>query len=91
MKAKPTSSELLREWELHHFGYACFKIKDQRKYFKLLGFEEEGPIFKDRKQLIRGQFILASGIRIELFEKLSKFATLNSWLKRSGPCVYHLS
>ena len=72
----------------HHVGLACKRIAVEAETHRLLGFSEEGPVFEDPIQRIRGQFMTHGAFRIELLEPLGSDSPLEGHLKR-GVKMYH--
>ena len=77
-------------YEFHHIGYATASIQKERDFFTLLGYSQEGEIFVDKAQGIKGCFVCGPGPRIELLENISDAETLTPWLKL-GVKMYHLA
>lgn len=76
------------EGVFHHVGLACKDLAVQRAAHLALGFAEEGPVFEDPVQRIRGQFLVHGPFRIELLEPLGAGSPLDGYLRR-GILMYH--
>lgn len=75
----------------HHAGVACQRLEDERLWYQdSLGFQNEGEIFVDPLQGIRGCFLTNGGTRIEIVEALPESLALAPWLQR-GYSIYHLA
>lgn len=72
----------------HHLGVACRDIDAEAALLRPLGYEDEAAPFVDPLQGIRGRFLVAAGLRLELLESLPESATLDPWL-RAGTKIYH--
>jgi methylmalonyl-CoA/ethylmalonyl-CoA epimerase len=72
----------------HHVGIACERIEDEIRHYELLGYRAEGPIFEDSRQVIRGLFMRAGTMQIELIEPLSPESPVCTFLAR-GIQMYH--
>jgi methylmalonyl-CoA/ethylmalonyl-CoA epimerase len=72
----------------HHIGIACERIEDDVRPYELLGYRREGEIFEDSRQAIRGLFMRAGAIQIELIEPLGPESPVNTFLSR-GIQMYH--
>ena len=72
----------------HHVGLACKRIDVEQKAHRLLGYVDEGEIFVDPRQRIRGCFLVHGGMRIELLEPWGEDSPLQSFLSR-GLKMYH--
>lgn len=75
--------------EFHHIGVATNNLEREETYYRLLGYTEEGNIFEDPLQGIKGKFLVAPGHpRIELLQNLEGSDTLTPWLEQ-GVKMYH--
>ncbi len=74
--------------EFHHLGVACRDIDAEAGLLRPLGYADEGEAFVDPLQGIRGRFVVAAGLRLELLESLPDSPTLDPWL-RAGTKIYH--
>ncbi|HKE58456.1 MAG TPA: VOC family protein [Pyrinomonadaceae bacterium] len=72
----------------HHVGLACQSIEVEQKAHRLLGYLDEGEVFVDPMQRIRGCFMVQGGMRIELLEPAGEKSPVLSFLKR-GIKMYH--
>lgn len=75
-------------FEFHHIGLACKNIINEMESHKKLCFVQEGEIFEDTNQKIRGVFLTNGTFRIELLEPLSEDSPINNYLKK-GIRMYH--
>lgn len=84
--------------EFHHLGFACKNMEQEKSRFLALGYQQEGEMFEDHHQGVRGQFLsfeasnhhAATSPRIELLEDLPGSNTLEPWLEKSAP-LYHMA
>ncbi len=72
----------------HHVGLACKDIEVERAAHKLLGYADEGSVFVDPRQRIRGCFMVSAGMRIELLQPEGESSPLLPHLSR-GIKMYH--
>lgn len=72
----------------HHVGLACRDIEVERTAHRLVGYIDEGPVFVDPRQRIRGCFMVQGGMRIELLQPEGEGSPLQSHLAR-GVKMYH--
>ena len=72
----------------HHIGIACERIEDEVKHYERIGYRSEGAIFEDSRQVIRGLFMKAGTMQIELIEPLSPESPVCTFLSR-GIQMYH--
>jgi methylmalonyl-CoA/ethylmalonyl-CoA epimerase len=72
----------------HHVGLACESIAVEQKAHRLLGYLDEGEVFVDPLQRIRGCFMVQGGMRIELLEPAGEKSPVRSFLNR-GIKMYH--
>lgn len=72
----------------HHDGVVSEDLEQDIKFYKMLGFEEEGEVFEDPIQNIRGVFLEKDGMRVEILEPLNDQSPLRSYIKR-GVKIYH--
>jgi methylmalonyl-CoA/ethylmalonyl-CoA epimerase len=72
----------------HHVGLACESIEVERSAHRLLGYIDEGEVFIDPVQRIRGCFMTQGGMRIELLEPAGEGSPVRSFLSR-GIKIYH--
>lgn len=84
------STPVPRGFDFHHIGYACVSLEKERNFFDCLGFRQEGDVFVDETQGVKGCFLLGPGPRIELLENLPNSTTLTPWIK-AGVKVYHFA
>ena len=73
---------------LHHLGVACRNVAADSAGLERLGFVREGEDFDDRRQGIKGRFLVGPGVRFELLEDLPGSNTLAPWLA-SRVRIYH--
>lgn len=81
--------------QFHHVGVACADIDAEARRLAPLGYVVETPAFVDRRQGVRGTFVVGSGPRLELLEPLeaigeSAGGVLTPWLNRDVK-LYHLA
>jgi hypothetical protein len=74
----------------HHVGVACESIQRESSHLATLGYVQEGGIFEDPVQGVRGLFLGGQGPRLELLEALGSSGVLTPWLK-AGVKLYHLA
>lgn len=74
----------------HHIGYATNSLSREIDSFALIGYRQEGDIFRDHIQGISGCFLTGPGPRIELLENLPGAHTLTPWLS-VGIKMYHFA
>ena len=74
----------------HHVGVACRDIGRDRARYEALGFRDDGAVFEDPTQRIRGLFLINDTYRVELLEALEPGAAspLAGYLDR-GARLYH--
>ena len=72
----------------HHIGLACKDIEVERAAHRMLGYVDEGPVFIDPRQRIKGCFLVKDGMRIELLEPAGEPSPLKPFLTR-GLKMYH--
>ena len=82
------NARMLDQLRFHHTGIACADLKIEGAAFRLLGFVEEGSVFHDPLQKIRGQFMTHGSARIELLEPSDPDSPVHGYLKR-GIKMYH--
>ena len=76
---------------IHHVGYAVKNLKEARKRFKELGFEEEARIFEDNLRKVMIQFMRNGKYRIELIAPMDgNSSPIDDILKKTGPTPYHI-
>ncbi len=67
--------------QFHHIGVAAKNIGKELAAFRMLGYREEGAVFEDKSQGIRGLFLTAKGQpRLELLENLEGSDTLTPFI-----------
>ena len=76
------------ELRFHHVGLACRSIQVEQTAHRLLGYVDEGEVFVDPKQRIRGCFMVQGAMRIELLEPWGEGSPIQSYLAR-GLKMYH--
>jgi len=74
--------------KFHHVGLACKDIEVERAAHRLLGYTDEGEVFVDPRQRIRGCFMVQGGMRIELLEPGGENSPLQPFLVRNVK-MYH--
>lgn len=74
----------------HHIGYAARSIEDEKVFFSSFGYVQEGRVFSDPVQGVKGLFLSGGGPRIELLEDLPGRNTLVPWIQ-AGVRLYHLA
>jgi methylmalonyl-CoA/ethylmalonyl-CoA epimerase len=72
----------------HHIGVACEKLGPEIDAHTLLGYHQEGDVFVDPAQRIRGVFMTNGGARVELLEPAGADSPLRPFLQR-GQKMYH--
>lgn len=72
----------------HHIGVACEKLGPEIDAHALLGYRQEGEVFHDPAQRIRGVFMVNGGARVELLEPDGADSPLRPFLQR-GQKMYH--
>ncbi|WP_411287936.1 VOC family protein [Phenylobacterium sp.] len=72
----------------HHLGVACRDLDRERAGWLALGYQEEGAVFLDPRQKIRGQFLTGPGPRIELVTPHGDGSPVDGYLAR-GTKIYH--
>ena len=86
-----TLKQELSKIEFHHIGIATCGIEGEKKFYQMLGYTQEGHVFEDALQGIRGMFIIAKNQpRLELLENLPEHHTLDIWLDK-GIKYYHFA
>jgi methylmalonyl-CoA/ethylmalonyl-CoA epimerase len=78
----------LMDLRFHHVGLACKSIEVEQKAHRLLGYVDEGEIFVDPRQRIRGCFMVQGEMRMELLEPAGEGSPVYSFLSR-GVKMYH--
>jgi methylmalonyl-CoA/ethylmalonyl-CoA epimerase len=74
--------------KLHHLGVATRSIDADARVLSALGFANEGQDFVDPLQGIRGRFVAAAGVRLELVQALEGSNVLDPWLAARTK-IYH--
>ncbi|HXY34289.1 MAG TPA: VOC family protein [Planctomycetaceae bacterium] len=72
----------------HHVGIACERIENEIPHYELIGYRAEGQIFEDSRQVIRGLFMKAGAMQIELIEPLRPESPVCTFIAR-GVQMYH--
>lgn len=82
--------QLLTEgFEFHHIAVACKNFEKEVQAYKMLGYRQESPDFKDENQGIYGRFLVSiNQPRIELLKNSENSHTLDLWLKNKTK-MYH--
>ncbi len=75
-------------WRFHHLGVATRRIAREADGWRSFGYRQEGEVFEDPRQGIRGVFLVGAGPRLELLEALPGSTVLDGWLER-GIKIYH--
>ena len=76
--------------KFHHDGIACRSIEEDKKFYGMLGFTQEGKVFEDELQKIRGMFMVnLSGMRVELLEALTDDSPIKPYLSKSCKIYHH--
>ncbi len=84
-------TSLLGVFEFHHIGVACKDLNKETNAYKLLGYRQESPDFRDDCQGIYGRFLVAQGSpRLELLKNTEESHTLDIWLKNRTK-MYHIA
>lgn len=74
----------------HHVGIACERIENEIPQYELIGFRREGEIFEDSRQVIRGLFMKAGSMQIELIEPLRPESPVCTFLRGASRCTTKL-
>lgn len=74
--------------QFHHIGLACRDIEVERTAHRLLGYVDDGAVFVDPIQRIRGCFMVHGAMRVELLEPAAENSPLEAYLAR-GLKMYH--
>jgi methylmalonyl-CoA/ethylmalonyl-CoA epimerase len=80
--------EVSLDLRFHHVGLACEDIEVERAAHRLLAYTDEGLVFVDPRQRIRGCFMVQGGMRIELLQPEGEGSPLRPHLTR-GIKMYH--
>ena len=84
----------MSEWrdglEFHHVGVACASIASEAERLAILGYRQEGEVFVDPRQGVRGIFVGGQHPRLELLEPYGESGTLSPWIA-AGVKLYHLA
>lgn len=72
-----------------HVGLACRDLAVEVAAHRLLGYAQEGEVFEDAHQGVRGVFQVLGPFRVELLEPLHDGSPLVDWLTR-GVRMYHV-
>lgn len=73
-----------------HIGYATQALDKDRDQFTGLGYRQQGDVFIDPIQGVRGCFMNGQGPCIELLENLPDADTLTPWIN-AGIRMYHMA
>ncbi len=74
--------------QFHHLGVATRSIAREANIWSAIGYEQEGEVFSDVVQGVRGIFLVGPGPRLEILEPLRESKVLDGWLDR-GIKIYH--
>lgn len=74
--------------EFHHIGLACRSLAEEYEGLAAMGYRAETEPIADPIQLVRVQFFVGNGPRVELVEPQSEKSPAMGWLKR-GAKLYH--
>jgi methylmalonyl-CoA/ethylmalonyl-CoA epimerase len=72
----------------HHLGVACDDIASEIPRFQILGYRQEGRVFRDPIQKVEGAFMTGPGPRLELLAPLDASSPVGPWLEK-GVKYYH--
>jgi methylmalonyl-CoA/ethylmalonyl-CoA epimerase len=72
----------------HHLGLACADLDREARKWRALGYADEGAVFEDAAQGIRGLFLTGPGPRLELLADLEGRRTVAGFVER-GVSIYH--
>lgn len=79
----------MNELIFHHIGVACQNIEEEMLTYRKLGYSQQGNLFEDEMQRIRGVFMDNSGTQVELLEPLRNDGSpIHSFLDK-GIHMYH--
>jgi methylmalonyl-CoA/ethylmalonyl-CoA epimerase len=81
---KPISAD----WRFHHLGVAAARLAREVANWRSVGYVEEGEVFEDPAQGVRGVFLTGPGPRLEILEPLPGSKVLDDWIGR-GIRIYH--
>lgn len=82
-------TSLFGVFEFHHIAVACKNLNKEADAYKLLGYRQESPDFRDDCQGIYGRFLVSQGFpRLELLKNTEESHTLDIWLKNRTK-MYH--
>ena len=84
----PMNMQENKSWSFHHLGVACRSIEKEASAWLDIGYRQEGEIFSDTTQGVRGMFLTGPGPRLELLEDLPDRTTVAPWLEK-GCKFYH--
>lgn len=76
--------------DFHHIGLACRRLADEIDGLAAMGYLPETEPITDPIQMVKVQFFVGSGPRVELVEPQSDKSPAMGWLKR-GAKLYHLA
>lgn len=74
----------------HHIGLACRSIEDEAAGISAFGYTAEGSTIDDPVQMVRAQFFVGAGPRIELIAPTTPESPVAGILKR-GTKFYHMA
>jgi methylmalonyl-CoA/ethylmalonyl-CoA epimerase len=73
----------------HHLGIATESLQRDLRAYRAVGYRAEGGVVVDKRQGVRGQFLVGAGPRLELLESLPGSETLAPFLSRGIKCYHH--
>jgi methylmalonyl-CoA/ethylmalonyl-CoA epimerase len=76
--------------EFHHIGLACRRLADEYDGLAAMGYSQEGDPITDPIQMVKVQFFVGGGPRVELVEPQSDKSPAMGWLNR-GAKLYHFA
>ena len=82
-------ASLFGVFEFHHIAVACKNLNKEADAYKMLGYRQESPDFRDDCQGIYGRFLVSQNFpRLELLRNTEESHTLDIWLKNRTK-MYH--
>lgn len=75
----------------HHIGVASRSFARDRSAFEAMGYVDEGEIFEDPIQKIKGLFMIGGGPRVELVTPSSESEGVLTGVLNRGEKMYHMA